>query len=117
MEIINVVEARSRFSELLSRAAAGERFLIQRRERDIAVLLSHQELSRLERAADMAHHLARSLGQDEAILKEVENQTLHPAMAAFGLWRDEDELADLAEEIMLERQSDHDDREVSFENP
>jgi antitoxin (DNA-binding transcriptional repressor) of toxin-antitoxin stability system len=89
METINVVEARSRFSELLSRAAAGERFLIRRRERDIAVLLSHQELSKLEQAAHMADHLARSLGQDEAILKEVENRTLHPAMAAFGLWRDD----------------------------
>jgi prevent-host-death family protein len=89
MEKINVVEARSRFSELLSRAAAGERFLIQRRERAVAVLLSHEELSRLEQKAHMAHHLALSLGQDEVLLKEVENQTLHPAMAAFGLWRDE----------------------------
>ena len=117
METINVVEARSRFSELLSRAAAGERFLIQRRERAIAVLLSHQELSRLEQAAHMAHHLARSLGQDEALLKEVENQKLHPAMAAFGLWRDEAQFDDLAEEIMLERQANEERREVAFENP
>lgn len=117
METVNVVEARSRFSELLSRAAAGERFLIQRREKNIAVLLSHQELSRLEQAAQMAHHLARSLGQDETILKGVEDQRLHPAMAAFGLWRDEAQFDVLAEEIMLERRTDKERREVTFENP
>ena len=117
METINVVEARSRFSELLSRAAAGERFLIQRREKNIAVLLSHQELSRLEHAAHMAHHLARSLGQDETILKEIEDQRIHPAMAAFGLWRGEAQFDDLTEEIMRERQVDDERREVIFENP
>jgi hypothetical protein len=65
----------------------------------------------------MAHHLARSLGQDEALLKEVENQTLHPAMAAFGLWYNEAQFDDLAEEIMLERQANEERREVAFENP
>ena len=34
METINVAEAKSRFSELISRAGNGERFLIQRREND-----------------------------------------------------------------------------------
>jgi hypothetical protein len=45
-------------------------------------LLSYQELSRLEQA----DHMAWSLGQEEALLKKVENQVLHPAMAAFNLW-------------------------------
>jgi antitoxin (DNA-binding transcriptional repressor) of toxin-antitoxin stability system len=116
METINVVEAKSRFSELLSRAAAGERFLIQRRERAVAVLLSHEELSRLEQAAHMAHHLALTLGQDEALLEQVENRTLHPAMAAFGLWRDEEQFDNLAEEIIRERQANTERREVAFEN-
>jgi antitoxin (DNA-binding transcriptional repressor) of toxin-antitoxin stability system len=35
MEGINVAEAKSRFSELVSRAASGERFLIRRRERPL----------------------------------------------------------------------------------
>ena len=117
MQTINVVEAKSRFSELLSRAAAGERFLIQRRERAVAVLLGHEELARLEQAAQMARHLALSLGQDEALLKQVENQELHPAMAAFGLWRDEPEFADLSEEILWERQAENERQRVSFEDP
>jgi antitoxin (DNA-binding transcriptional repressor) of toxin-antitoxin stability system len=116
MQTISVVEARSRFSELLSRAAAGERFLIQRRERTVAVLLSHQELSRLEQAAQMAHHLARSLGQDEVLLEQVENQSLHPAMAAFGLWRDEAQFDNLAAEIIRERQANSERYEVNFED-
>jgi prevent-host-death family protein len=116
MQTINVVEAKSRFSELLSRAAAGERFLIQRRERAVAVLLSHEELARLEQAAQMARHLALSLGQDEALLKQVEDQELHPAMAAFGLWRDEPEFSDLSETILRERHIQGERREISFED-
>ncbi|MEI8306498.1 MAG: type II toxin-antitoxin system Phd/YefM family antitoxin [Chloroflexales bacterium] len=38
METINIAEAKSRLSELLSRVLAGERFPIQRRERPVAVL-------------------------------------------------------------------------------
>lgn len=60
----------------------------------------------------MAHHLARSLGQDERILEETENQRLHPAMAAFGLWRDEEQFDDLAEEIIRERETSSERREV-----
>ena len=36
METINVADAKSRFSELISRATSGERFIIQRRERPVA---------------------------------------------------------------------------------
>ena len=39
----------------------------------------------------------------KAILEKVERRELHPAMAAFGLWRDEPDLAALAEEIADER--------------
>jgi prevent-host-death family protein len=104
METINVGEAKSRFSELISRAAAGERFLIRRRERPMAVLISSTELERLERTSQAARRLALALGQDAELLRQVEAEEIHPAMAAFGLWRDEEELATLADEIYANRQ-------------
>jgi antitoxin (DNA-binding transcriptional repressor) of toxin-antitoxin stability system len=87
-ESINVAEAKSRFSELISRTAVGERFIIQRRERPGAAELAH-----LERTSRTARRLALALGQKKAILEKVEQHELHPAMAAFGLWRDEPDLA------------------------
>lgn len=105
METINVAEAKSRFSELISRAASGERFIIQRRERPVAALVGAAELDRLERAARAAHRLALALGQGEALLGKVERGELHPAMAAFGLWGGETDLADLAGEIRTERET------------
>lgn len=103
METINVAEAKSRFSELISRASTGERFLIQRRERPVAALIGAAELERLERTSRAARRLALALGQEVAILEKVEQRELHPAMAAFGLWRDEADLAALADEIAGER--------------
>lgn len=103
METINVAEAKSRFSELISRAATGERFIIQRRERPVAALIGTIELERLERTSRAARRLALALGQSEAILEKVERRELHPAMAAYGLWRGETDLADLADEIATER--------------
>jgi prevent-host-death family protein len=103
VETINVAEAKSRFSELISRAAAGERFIIQRRERPLAALIGAAELKRLERSAHAARRLALALGQDEAILEKIERGELHPVMAAFGLWRNEPDLASLADEIAEER--------------
>ena len=103
METINVAEAKSRFSELISRAATGERFIIQRRERPLAALIGTTELERLERTSRAARRLALALGQGEAILEKIERRELHPTMAAFGLWQDEDDLADLADEIATER--------------
>jgi len=61
MQTISVGEAKSRFSELISRTAAGERFLIQRRQRPVAVLISAPELERLERASRAARRLALAL--------------------------------------------------------
>ncbi|NPV07975.1 MAG: type II toxin-antitoxin system Phd/YefM family antitoxin [Anaerolineae bacterium] len=103
MVTINVAEAKARFSELLSRAAAGERFVIKRRERPVAALVGVADLDRLERTPHTALRLARALGQEEAILEKIERGELHPAMAAFGLWRDEEDLANLAEEIAAGR--------------
>jgi prevent-host-death family protein len=92
MQTINLTEAKSRFSELVSRASAGERFLIHKRERTVAVLVSPSEFRRLERMARAAFNLALAFGQNVAILERVERGEIHPAMAAFGLWRDEDDL-------------------------
>ena len=103
METINVAEAKSRFSELISRAASGERFIIQRRERPVAALIGTTELERLERTSRAARRLALALGQDDAIMEKVEEHELHPAMAAFGLWQDDADLADMADEIASER--------------
>lgn len=103
MESINVAEAKSRFSELISRAAAGERFIIQRRERPVAALIGAAELERLERTSRAARRLALALGQGEVILDKIERRELHPVMAAFGMWRDEPDLNALVEEIAAER--------------
>lgn len=105
MDYINVADAKSRFSELISRAAAGERIIIQRRQRPVAVLIGSTDLERLERAADAALRLALALGQNRETLEKVERRELHPAMAAFGLWQEEADLATLVDKIVEQRQS------------
>lgn len=104
MESISIGKAKSQFSELISRAASGERLLIQRRERPVAVLISPAELERLERASQLANQLALALGQRREILQQVEQGELHPAMLAFGLWQDEADLESLEDEIYRNRQ-------------
>jgi prevent-host-death family protein len=104
VERLSIGEAKSRFSQLVSRAAAGERFLIQRRERPVAVLINPTELERLERASQLATQLALALGQNAALLQRIEQGELHPAMAAFGLWQDETDLETLVDEIYQNRQ-------------
>jgi antitoxin (DNA-binding transcriptional repressor) of toxin-antitoxin stability system len=99
METITIAEAKKRLPELISRAAIGTRFLIKGRERSVAALIGAAELERLERTSRIALRLALTLGQDEAVLKKIEQRELHPAMAAFGLWRDENDLEELAEKI------------------
>jgi prevent-host-death family protein len=103
MENVSVGEAKSRFSELISRATGGERFLIRRRSRPVAVLIGTTELERLERMSHAASQLAQVLGQDPELLKEIEDGQVHPIMAAFGLWRDQEDLATLTREIYANR--------------
>jgi len=103
MTDISIAEAKSSFSELVSRTAAGERFLIRRRGRVVAALVNPDELERLERNANMAFRLALALGQDSVLLEKVKRGEVHPAMAAFGLW-DADEFANLTDEIYAERE-------------
>jgi len=69
----------------------------------MAVLISATELERLERKSKAGTQLALSLGQSTEILKEIEDEKIHPAMAAYGLWRDEAELAGMEDEIYENR--------------
>jgi len=104
MVTISIAEAKSSFSELVSRTAAGERFVISRRGRAVATLVSPAELERLERSANMAYRLALALGQNAALLEAVERHEVHPAMSAFGLWADA-EFENLTDEIYAGRKS------------
>ncbi|MEW5960595.1 MAG: type II toxin-antitoxin system Phd/YefM family antitoxin [Chloroflexota bacterium] len=104
MKSISIGEAKSRFSQLISQAASGEHFLIRRRERAAAVLIGLNEWERLERVSQLATQLALALGQKAEVLAQIEQGELHPAMAAFGLWRDEPDLEDLVDQIYRNRQ-------------
>jgi len=104
MENINISDAKSHFSEYLSRAASGERFVILRRERPLAAIIGAGELARLERSAEIAQRLAQTLGQSKKILESIEAGDVHPAMAAYGLWKDESDLIDLEKTVEKNRQ-------------
>ena len=114
MDSFSIAEVKRRFSELVSRTSAGERFLIRRREKPLAVLISAIDLERLERAAQMGHHLALALGQDPDLLLKIEQGEVHPAMAAYGLWPDDPALADLNDEIIVNRQRQPERPELSL---
>jgi prevent-host-death family protein len=103
MENISISEAKSRFSEFLSRASSGERFVILRRERPLAAIIGAGELARLQRSAEIVRRLAQTLGQSKKLLESIEAGKAHPAMAAYGLWKDEEDLADLEETIKKNR--------------
>ena len=100
---LSVAEARSRFSEMISRAASGERFVIERRTRPVAVVLGAAELAQLERSAELARRLALAMGQNPELVQRIEAGEVHPAMAAFGLWADEPDLDTLGDEIAANR--------------
>lgn len=104
METISMADAKSRFSELISRTSAGERFIIRRRERPMAVLINPSELEKLERASQAARRLALALGQDEALLGQIDRREIHPAMVAFGLWNDPS-LENFIEEVYESRRT------------
>lgn len=103
MITVNITEVKSRLSEYLSRAAGGERFVIVRRSRPLAAIISAGELERLDRAAEITRRLAQTLGQSPALLEEIEQGKVHPAMAAFGLWKDEEDLLDLDKRVLQNR--------------
>ncbi|NOX63962.1 MAG: type II toxin-antitoxin system prevent-host-death family antitoxin [Chloroflexi bacterium] len=101
---LNMAQAKSRFSEMVSRAAGGEHILIQRRERPLAVLIGVDEFEQLERTAALGRKLALALGQSPELLEQIERGELHPVMAASGLWANDSELDDLEDEIIANRE-------------
>ena len=62
-DTINVAEAKRRLSELMSRVAyKSKRFLIKRRGKLMAVLVSIGDLARLEKAAEGPKDLMEAVG-------------------------------------------------------
>jgi len=114
MEKINVSEAKSRFSELISRTSAGERFIIQRREKPLAALISIETLEKIERSYESTQRLVKALGQSDEILQKIQAGDLNPVMAAFGLWKDEKDLESLAEKVRKNRDKTYQSREVTW---
>ncbi len=81
--VMGVGDAKKRLSELMSRAAqGGERFLIRRRGKPVAALVSVDDLSRLE--------------QEPVAPKGI--------LAAKGAWADFEELDEIIEDIYAQRQ-------------
>ena len=61
------------------------------------------DLERQKQRSQLVFRMAQALGQDETLLEQVKTQEAHPAMAAYGLWRDESDLIALADEINANR--------------
>ena len=90
----DVAEAKSRFSELLNRAGYGkERFVIRKRGRPVAAIVSVEDLSRLEDT------------------RPTEPEGLLAAAGALGEF---DEYAQIMDEIVRDRVNRR-DREVSLD--
>jgi len=104
MKAISISEAKRRFSEYLSRVANGERFVIVQRARPLVALISAGDLKRLERSAETTLRLVQALGQSPKLLEGIKAGNVHPAIAAFGLWKDEEDLDDLQTQILNNRQ-------------
>jgi len=82
---LGVGEAKRRLSELMSRVVyRGERFLIQRRGRPMAALVSVDDLERLE----------------------PEPAAPRGVLAALGAWADFEELDEVVQEIYQQRERD-----------
>lgn len=93
MQNVDIAEAESRFSELISRVGEGERFAIWHSSQPLAVLINPAQLEQLERQAKAALRLASVLGQGTDLVAQIERGEVHPVMAAFGLWKDERDVA------------------------
>ena len=90
---MSVADAKKHLSELMSRVAYNkERFLIERRGKPMAALVSAEDLARLEQEPVAAQGL----------------------LAAVGAWADFDELDQVIEDIYRQREQAQ-DRPVSLE--
>jgi hypothetical protein len=61
-----------------------------------------------------ACRLALALGQDPKLIEQIERGEVHPAMAAFGLWRDDPSLDNITEEIYQRRHAASERPEVDL---
>ncbi len=100
---VSLAKAKSHFVELIARAAAGEPIEIRRNDRPVAVLISAGEFNRFKKLSREAGLSAIALGQRPELVEKIQANKLHPAMAAFGLWRKESEFDDLTERIYSNR--------------
>lgn len=91
---IGVAEAKKRFSELLVRAAfAGERFLIERRGKPLAALVSLEDLRRLEAHEEGNHGDKEDGGEEE----------LQGLLAAAGILADYEDFETVMQEVIRQR--------------
>jgi prevent-host-death family protein len=102
---ISVGDAKSRFSEMISRAASGERFVIRRRNRPIAALISTNDLERLEGRQQMGADLARRFGQKASIVQAIETGQVHPLVAFYGIWAKQSEWDTIVSDAYKNRSS------------
>lgn len=90
---LSVADAKKHLSELMSRVAYNqERFLIERRGKPMAALVSAEDLARLEREPKAPQGL----------------------LAAAGAWSEFDELDEMVEHIYRQRREDR-DRDVNLD--
>jgi prevent-host-death family protein len=92
---VSVAEAKSRFSELVNRAAYGkERFLIERRGKPVGAIVSAEDLARLEAGG--------TTRKPEGLL------------AAAGALADVEDFEEIMEEVIRQRRTRF-DREVNLD--
>ena len=90
---LSVADAKKHFSELMGRVAYNkERFLIERHGKQMAALVSAEDLARLER----------------------ESKAPQGLLAAVGAWSEFDELDQMVEDIYKQREEAR-DRDVNLD--
>ncbi len=93
-ETINIADAKKRLSELMSRVAYNrERFLVQRRGKPMAALVSAEDL----------------------VVLEQQHAPVQGLLAAVGAWADFEELDQVIKDIYRQREQAQ-DRPVLFDN-
>lgn len=98
--MLDTHEFKAKLSEYLGRVAFGrERFLVTRRGKPIAAIVSVDDLKQLER-------------MQAAKSSESEKLRQHPIMQVYGAWADRDDLDDLVAEIYADREKSITDTKI-----
>ena len=100
---ISVGDAKAKFSELISRAAAGERFVIRRRDKPVAAIIGTDDLERLDGRQKAAAAIARKLGHKTSVIRDIELGKVHPLLALYGTWENQPEWDEIAKLIYRNR--------------